>query len=307
MPNAYTSSYDGQQITVDDALKNPLWIPERTMEMLDGAFVEDYLFRNGGTTQSGTFGYTISNAPFVNDEPERVAEGGEIPLTDFNRGEKRLKSTKKDALGIGITWEMRNRSNFDVLSKAQNDLMNTMIRRGVEDTLEAFDEAGVPSMSASAAWAAAGDPVKDVLDAVDQIQGASVVKEGKTAYFNYNPDTILLHPRTLTALLRNEQVQKYYTGSNAEQNPIYKGIRNVELFGLKVAESRYMKPGEVFILQSGVAGFIVTEMPLQMTPFRGVHGDNEIGGDNMTWRSDAVRIRGIAVDNPLAVTKITGA
>lgn len=307
MANIFTASYDANTIPVSEMVKDPTFIPEQTLEFLDGSFLENLLFRDGGSN-AGAVAYREAAAPFLMHDAENVAEGAEIPVAGLQIGEARTAIAQKNALAIRVSLEMIRRNSVDMVSKQQTALQNTMISTGVKATLNAFNSAPIQTLAASAAWGAQGsDPVKDVLDAVENIQGATADRSGVEGLFNYNPTHLVLHPKKLTALLRNEQVQKFYVGDNASENPVYRGVQNVSLFGLTVATSRWMKPEDVYVLESGVAGFISTEMPLQMTPLYEEGGASGSGGPQQTWRTDAFRSRVIAVDNPKAVVKITGA
>ena len=44
----------------------------------------------------------------------------------------------------------------------------------------------------------------------------------------------------------------------------------------------------------------------QVTDFYPERGDSQLGGANMSFRSDAVHRRGFGVDNPKSVVKLTG-
>ena len=88
---------------------------------------------------------------------------------------------------------------------------------------------------------------------------------------------------------------------------IFGGLRNTELFGtLRVATSRLIVPGTAYVFEAQGVGFKSDTMPLTATPLYSEGGQSELGGPTMSWRSDLVRKRAIAVDNPKAVVKLTG-
>ena len=307
MGNIITSAYDGDPITVDSLLKDPTWIAERTIQNLDGAFLEDLLFRNAGPNDSGVAAYREAASPFLADDAEVVAEHGEIPVSGLNLGKVRTVIGEKVARGIRVSYEQRKENRIDMVAKQQTALQNTMIRSGVRAALKAFEEAPTLTAAATAAWSGGGgDPVKDVLDAVEEIATAQPDDANQDDYFGYVPDTLVLHPAALTALLRNEQVQKFYIGDVAGENPIYRGVQPKTVFGLTVATSRFMDPTKAVVLEAGTAGFRSDTIPLQMTPMYQEGGESGLGGPTMTWRSDAVRKRILAVDEPKAVLTITG-
>ncbi|MBB3040142.1 hypothetical protein [Hoyosella altamirensis] len=307
MGNIITSAFDGDAITVDDMLKDPTWLPERQIKRLEGEFLEELLFRNAGTNESGVIAFREAAAPYLEDDAETVAEFGEIPVSGISRGRVRKVIGEKKAIAVRVSWEMRRRNRIDMVQQQTTAMRNTMIRGGVRGALAAFDAAtDVHTLPASAAWTAGGgDPIKDVFDAIELIE-ASSPEDDETKNFGYVPDTLVMHPRTYTILFRNEKVQSKYIGDAATANPLYTGIKPNTMFGLTVATSRFMNPAEVIVIESGVAGFRSDTDPLQMTPFYEDGGQSGSGGPNMAWRSDAFRTRILGVDNPKAVCRITG-
>lgn len=302
-----TSAYDGDKITVDLMLKDPTWIPTRVINSLEGAFLENLLFRNGGSNDSGVVAFREAAKPYLNDDAERVAEFGEIPVSDLSLGKVRAVIGEKVGLGIRVSYEMRHENKVDLLNQQVTALQNTMIRSGVRASLAAFNASSVPTAPATDEWNTSnGDPVKDIFDAIEQIQSAQPSGAGDDDYFGYNPDTIVAHPTAVTALVRNEAVQKFYIGNVAGENPLYRGVLPQTVCGLRVVQSRFMDPSKVIVLESGVVGFYSDTYPLQMTPFYEEGGNSGSGGPNQSWRSDAFRKRILGVDNPNAAVTITG-
>lgn len=310
MPNIITSAYDGEPITVDSMLKDPTWIPERVIDALSGAFLEELLFRNGGSNDSGVVAFREAASPFLNDDAENVAEYGEIPVSGLGDGKVRSIIGQKTALGIRVSYEMRNENKVDRVNQQSTALQNTMIRSSVRSSLAAFDASGTESVPASGAWTgSSGDPAKDLWDAIETIQAAGDDEQAggeDGGSFGYVPNTLVAHPSAVTALVRNEQIQKYYIGDLASENPLYRGVLPTTVCGLQIAQSRFMDPTKVIVLEAGVAGFYSDTYPLQMTPFYEEGGTSGAGGPNMSWRSDAFRKRIIGVDNPKAALTITG-
>lgn len=307
MANIITSAYDGEQITVDSMLKDPTWLPSRVIQGLEGAFLEDLLFRNGGTNDSGVVAFREAASPFLEDDAETVAEFGEIPVSGLSDGKVRSIIGQKTALGVRVSYEMRKENKIDRVNQQATALMNTMIRTGVRAAIAAFEASDSPAVPAAAAWTGgSGDPAKDLLDAIEQVQAAAPEGAADDETFGYNPDTLVAHPTSITALVRNEQIQKYYVGDLASENPLYRGVLPQTVCGLQVASSRFMDPTKVIVLESGAAGFFSDTYPLQMTPFYEEGGTSGAGGPNMSWRADAFRKRIIGVDNPKAALTITG-
>lgn len=307
MAENITSAYGGDQLTVSDMLSDPTWIGQRVITNLDGAFLSDALFRNGGTN-AGVVAYREAAAPYLNDDAERVAEFAEIPVSDLNSGRVRTLLAAKTALGIRVSYEMRQFNKVDLVNQQFTALQNTMVRSDARAAVSAFDAAGSPDAAASGgAWTTAGgDPIKDVFDAIDAIEGASVDNDDSRNY-GYMPDTIVAHPRALTALLRNDKVQSKYIGDAASSNPLYTGQLPQTVFGLNVLRNRFLDPTKVYVLESGAAGFYSDAIPLQVTPlYPEGGGPDSTGGATMSYRADGIRSRIYGVDNPQAAFVITG-
>ncbi|MBH0121554.1 hypothetical protein I0Q12_19385 [Rhodococcus sp. CX] len=301
-----TSAYDGATLTVDSMLKDPTWIPQRVINNLDGAFVEAALFRNGGTNESGVVAFREAADPFLDEDAEEVAEFAEIPVSTVGDGKIRSVIGQKTAKSIRVSYEMRHENKVDRVNQQVEALQRTMIRSGVNAALAAFTAANTPSAPAAAAWTgSSGDPVKDIFDAIEEIESAGFGGD-ELKNFGYSPNAILAHPRAITTLLRNDKIQSKYIGDLASENPLYKGVLPQTICGLQVFRSRWMDPTKVIILETGVAGFYSDTYPLQMTPFYQEGGESGAGGPTMSWRSDAFRKRILAVDNPGAVFTITG-
>ena len=156
-------------------------------------------------------------------------------------------------------------------------LERTVLRHGINAAFGAFTAATVPELEASAAWTA-GDPVKDLFDAIEIVQGAhEEVDESRV--FDDDPNTLLVHPQALTKIIRNEQIQKLYIGDVAHDNPIYKGLTGYQLFGtLNVATSRlFMPKDEAYVFEQGAAGFkSMTPCPSTATSLYVEGGDSPI-------------------------------
>ena len=309
MPNHLTSAYGGDVITVDAIVKDPTWIQERVYENLDGAFLEAALFRNGGSND-GIVAYREAAAPFLNDDAEEVAEFGEIPVSDLNRGKVHKLIGIKTALGIRISREMRRFNKIDQVNQQMQALQNTMVDSGVRAALAAFKAAEVQELAVNVAWEDAdATPMRDIRNAKRLVGTAKDPLSADTArerLMGYKADLIVLNEATLDVALFAEETQRFYNGNAAIENPIYKGITPGVLGGLRVVTSQYIPEGEAYVMQSGVAGFISDADPLTVTPLYSPSGENGFGGANQSWRADAFRNRIIAVDNPLAVVKLTG-
>lgn len=301
-----TSAYGHDMLTVEQVVADPTWLAERTLENLDGAFLEEALFRNGGTND-GVVAYREAASPFLNDDAEEVAEFAEIPISNPNVGKARSLVGVKTALGIRVSREMRRENKIDQVSLQQTALQNTMMKNGVDATLAAFRNADVQELAVTGSWEQAdNDPLRDILNGKRMVNSAKPEGAGKNEKFGYSANAIIASESALDLLIWNERVQRLYNGNAAVENPIYKGITPGVLSGLRVITSPFLQDDELYIMQTGVAGFISDTDPLTVTPLYSESGENGYGGSRQSWRMDAFRKRIIAVDNPKSVVKVSG-
>ncbi|MGV0399775.1 phage major capsid protein [Corynebacterium segmentosum] len=313
MGELITSAYDGPKLTVSEMLEDPTFIPQRVVDGMQGQFLEDLFFRQAENNK-GVVAFREAAGQYLADDAEEIAEFGEIPVSAPELGPLRAAYGIKSGEAIRISYEMRNENKVDQVNRHIQALEKTMIRHGIQATLGVFKSAKVQELQVSSQWTG-GDPVKDVFDAVELVQSAHD-DDDVNRQFDYEPNTILLHPASYTKLVRNEQMQKYYIGNAALDNPIFLdqngdsifgGLRNTELFGtLRVATSRLIEQGTAYVFEAQGVGFKSDTMPLTATPMYSEGGDSQLGGPTMSWRSDLVRKRAIAVDNPKAIVKLTG-
>ncbi|AKN77527.1 hypothetical protein HO100_11350 [Corynebacterium ulcerans] len=305
MAQHLTSAYGGDTLTVDSIIKDPTWLQERTLENLDGTDLVKAIFRNGGTND-GVVAYREAAAPFLNDDAEVVPEFSEIPVADLNQGRVKKLVSEKTGVAVRISREMIKKNKIDQVSLRQTALQNTMVKNGVEAAVKAFRAAPIQTLGVSANW---GDtdasPMFDIRQAKRKVSKAKAPNQ-PNALMGYRADTILCSPASTDLMLFHEEVQRFYRGNAAVENPIFKGITPQTIAGLRVIESAWMPDDEIYVLQAGVAGFESVTDPLTVTPLYSEHGENGYGGANQSWRMDAFRERILAVDNPLAVVKITG-
>lgn len=306
-----TSAFGGETLTVSEMVKDPTYIPERVLENLDGAFLEESLFRNGGSND-GVVAYREAAAPYLNDNSEEVAEFAEIPVSDLNLGKLKSIIGVKTALGIRVSWEMQRFNKIDLVTQQTTALQNTMVENGVKSALAAFDAANVPTLGVGADWEDnAAFPIRDIRQAKRRISLAKAEKpanepDAPERLMGYKPDIIVLNEATLDLALFHESTQKFYNGNAALENPVYLGVQPATLAGLRVVTSAFIPEGEAYIMQSGTAGFVSEAEPLTLTPLYSESGDNGFGGYRMSYRSDAFRHRVVAIDNPKSVVKLTG-
>lgn len=292
-------------LTVDEMLANPTILPEIFRESFEGEEAHRLFFRTIPSA-SNVVGYYEAQANFLEDDVQNVAEFGEIPVSDPSGGELQTLKLAKNGIGIRVSWEQRNDNDVDAVQREMVSRQNTLRRKDGRDALAALSAAEVQTFAAATAWNQEGsNPASDMLDSIELIQGA---EDTNGNYFEYEPDVLWINPMTLTALKRNAEVQKLYIGDMAHENPLFTGISAEPLlFGnLQVVKDFTIPKGEAFLGVEGISGFMAQREDRQVTDFYPERGDSQLGGANMSFRSDAVHRRGFGVDNPKSVVKLTG-
>lgn len=305
MANAITGAFSGDKLTVDTMVGDPTFIPSTIREDLDRSFLTEAIFRNGGPN-NGVVAYAEAVSPFLVDDAEEVAEYGEIPLSTMKTGKWKSVIGIKTALGISVSLEQRRFNKIDQVSQQVTALKNTMTRTDVRACLDAFDKANAPTLNVTSWEDPKADPLKDIRSAKRMVREAKPegVDEQK---FGYKADTLVISESVLEAALDHENTQKFFRATPAEDNPIFKGILPQSLVDLQIVTSSWLDEDEIYVMESGAAGFYSDGIPLTVTDLYAPNGDNGYGGTTQSWRIDAFRHRVIAVDNPKAVVKITGA
>ncbi|QRP60587.1 hypothetical protein [Corynebacterium minutissimum] len=292
-------------LTVDEMLANPTILPEIFRESFEGEEAHRLFFRTIPSA-SNVVGYYEAQANFLEDDVQNVAEFGEIPVSDPTGAELQTLKLAKNGIGIRVSWEQRNDNDVDAVQREMVSRQNTLRRKDGRDALAALSAAKIQTFAATTAWNQEGsNPASDMLDAIELIQGAEDINGN---YFEYEPDVLWINPMTLTALKRNAEVQKLYIGDMAHENPLFTGIAAEPLlFGnLQVVKDFTVPKGEAFLGVEGISGFMAQREDRKVTDFYPERGDSQLGGANMSFRSDAVHRRGFGVDNPKSVVKLTG-
>lgn len=292
-------------LTVEEALANPHFMPELVLEELNGAEMQRMLFRDV-TVNSNVIAYREALPSYLEDDVERVAEFGEIPVSDPIGGELKTTAVEKLGIAIRVSWEQRNDNDMDAVRRELESRKNTIIRSQARDALAAIGRAAIQEHQVTTAWDQQGaDPAGDFLDATEIILGA---EDGDGHYYGYQPNVLMIHPMTLNLLKRNEEVQKLYIGNMASENPLFKGVSSEPLIfgGVQVVKSFFIPKGEAYLGQEQTAGFMGQREPEWMSDFYEERGNSGRGGANMSWRSDYVHRRGFVVDAPKSLVKLTG-
>lgn len=306
-----TSAYDEKTSapTVDEMMKNPHFIPNRMKEQIEDLDHETLFFRNGGTN-SGIVGFTEAQAEDYNpEETEEIAEFGEIPIgfDEDKEPKRKVAYSVKTGQGFRVSWEERNENKIDKVSQRMQANVRKVRKNSVTALEEAFKRAQIPELEITTPWNQGGNIIEGIFDGINAVDGATD-DDDPNLRFDYSADTILMNPLAEMPIMLSEQIQKYYIGNMANENPVFKGMTSVLIAGkLQIIRSKFITPGDMYIFERNAVGFYSDQLPLTATPLAQEHpGDPSIGGRTMSWRSDIVRKRAIGIDNPKAIVKLKG-
>jgi hypothetical protein len=295
---------DGPRITVNALVKAPLVIRKLILDMLHQQFIVDQILRPAGSTPSGAVVYHESESLYADQDPEIVAEFGEIPATLGSVGTAKVVRAVRRGLSLKISQEMIDEDAIDRVTKQLNQIKNSTTRAWEDTFLALFrTNSAVPTMAATTgAWATATNVRKDIAEAKYLVRNADADSSNGTGQnkFGFDPDTIIISNRIAADLEQNDEMWKLMLSSPlAAENPAYKGELPTMLGNLRLVRSWRMPDTEAIILQSKVVGGIADARPLRVTP---LYEDKP----RETWRADVTRKSAMFLDEPRAAIRITG-
>lgn len=292
----------GRKTTVDDIRRNPLFLPARIMELLDGQFLDDVVLRYEG--DASTVAFEEGSSIFLDGEVSELIEFEEIPVLGTQRGLPRVAVATKKGAGVRISEDMRRENNMAAVNRQIIALTNSMIRARFVAMRQILTNAAIPSIPAAAAWdTASGRPRRDFAAAAEVIASAGDDTAGTT--HGYEADTTIMPGSITPVLLDNEDFLKVYGGNIAGENIAYTGKLPQDVMGMLGLKARFWPNDRVLVLQRKTVGFYTDPRPLEVTPLY-PEGNGPNGGPTESHRSDATMKRAAGVDQPLAACWITG-
>jgi hypothetical protein len=303
-PIRFGASNDGPRLTVAAMLKNPNFIPERTLRLMENQFVVDGLFRQGPPAQSGAVGYTENQPMFADNDPEIVEEYGEIPVLGTSVGAKKVVRTVKKAGALVVSREMRDRNDAATLRQRMELVKNTFVRHYDKEFMNLFlNHPDVPTQNITEDWVDGTNPTprKDIATAMATIENASVTGLGADHILGFQADTLVIPSTVVTAWLDSDEINEVFAhGVLADEQLRYTGKMPRKFFGLDVVVARALNgTNKALVLQRGVCGFISDERPLEATPMYEKR-------ETETWRADFTRRSVAALDQPKAAVILNG-
>lgn len=299
-PLQTVSSVDGPRITVNDFIKDPLRIAALVIDMTNQGFLADALLRQAGEAEAGVVRFHESTPMYADDEPETRAEFAEVPIAATSEGTPKVAYVEEKALGIVISDRMRRRRIVDPVTRQLIQVKNTLFRSWDAAFMDALiNNAGVNTV-AGGDWALDATDVRaQINEARRLIEIASPEGHSEASEFGFEADVLVVNKTTKFDLLNNEDFSKVYAGDISDENLRYTGKLPRQILGLNVVASSRVPAGKAIVMQRNVAGFIADELPLEASELYRVE-------EKKLWRADVMRASAIGIDQPKAVTVISG-
>jgi hypothetical protein len=161
--------------------------------------------------------------------------------------------------------------------------------------------ASIQTLAVSNTWASAGATIRaDLAQAMFLVENANIVSpSGVTQWLGFEADTLIINHGTKNTLLQSSTFAAPYIGDIASENLLYTGTLPQKILNLDVLVSRQVPAGNAIVMQRNRAGFYADELPYIAGP---LYRDEP----RKTWRSDTQRASAIGLDQPLAITLLSG-
>lgn len=304
-----THSYDGPKWTVNQLVKNPVWVPNTIAKMVEDANIAEWLLRPGPTAVGGAVAFEETLALYAGSEGEIVAEYGEYPLTEIPTRTPATRATTKRGVGFRFSEEIRTRNDTGRVQDQMRMTRDTLVNGRDRVFFDAvMTNANVQSVAAASAatvdgWYSADPAVSkikyDIARAIFRITNQGVSGAQYSEKLGYQADTLILHPQVASMLLFSPEVAEVFEKSSPAESSIrFAGLMPTKFLNLNVMQSWRCPADTAIVCQRRAMGFISKEWPLRGTPLK--------FDESTDTYTSYFRYRDlVAVDNPKAVCKIT--
>jgi hypothetical protein len=264
------SSLSGSNVTVNWLINNPR-VLYRTLRTLVQQRLIGGLLLSGriDLTGSGSIVFGVSEGIFPRKAAEKVAPGGDYPLTDDDDGIPAFAQTDKWGLSFEVPQELIARNRIDIVRKRMVKLANQIVFGFDALVLSSIATAVTQTSAAAAAWNTAGaDPFLDAM-----LAGAipDSLNQG------YSADTIALSPTYFARAVAATKILDRMP-REGDSTLVVTG-KMIQVAGLTFLKTTNMPAGvNVMVVDSTLLGTIATEA---------------LGGDG--WMGDASNVNDIEV------------
>jgi hypothetical protein len=159
-------SLSGSNVTVNWLVNNPRVIYRTLRTLVQQRLIGGQLLSGRiDLTGSGSLIFGVSEGIFPRKAAERVAPGGDYPLTDDDDGIPAFAATDKWGLSFEIPQELIARNRMDIVAKRMRKLANQIVFGFDALCLSAIATAVTQTQAAAATWAttATADPFLDIM------------------------------------------------------------------------------------------------------------------------------------------------
>ncbi|ASX98682.1 major capsid protein [Arthrobacter phage Colucci] len=284
---------NGQQITVDWALKTPTFISKAVTLALQGRFISDYIFR-AGNAAAGAVVYERTLGPNekypAKGDVEIVNPGDEFPLVDVGEVSKETAIVDKFGAAALVTYEQIRRNQTDKVTEAIVKISNAILRKTDNRAMAALaNDPDKLVVAAASGWGTADpDPFADIVGAVGLGEGQEL---------DYNLDTVLINPLDAAKLLKNRDIRDQLPREAVASNPLLTG-RLEGLAGLSWIQTNRKAPGSLYILQRNITGVHAEELA--------TYTRNIDEAANERWRVQGARVSVPIITDPKSIIELTG-
>lgn len=297
-PISVVSSTDGPRITVNDFTKDPLRIPTLILDMMNQGFIADAVLRQAGENP-GVVKY-YEETPLYADGLARIrAEYGEVPVYTTSRGTPKSVYSEERPMAMLVSDEMQRRNNVDAVNTSLTQIRNSMVQVWDDVFFDyVLGHSGVNTSTTATPFSDEATDIRKVLLGAAKLIKTAKDQNGST--LGFTPDTIICNQDTEYSLLSQKAFNDVYQGGNiADENLRYTGKLPNRILTFDVLVSPRCPSDTLIVMQRGRCGFISDELPLQATA---LYRDEP----RKSWRSDIQRASAVGLDQPKAITVLTG-
>lgn len=304
-----THSSDGPKWTVNQLIKNPVFVPNLIQKMVLDNNIAEWLLRTGPTAIGGAVAFEEATALYAGSEGEIVAEFGEYPMTDTPMRTPMTRATTKRGVGFRLSEEMKTRNDVGRVQDEMKMVRDTLVNGRDKVFFNAvMNNSNIQTFAAAATAVADGwysaDPAvskirQDITKAIFKIASQGVTNAANSEKLGYDADTLIVHPQVAAMFFNSPEIEKVFDQrAPATASISFSGLLPNKFLNLDVFKSWRCPPTTAIVCQRNAMGFISKEWPLRGTPLKFNEADD-------TYTS-YFRYRDlVAIDNPKAVCTIT--
>lgn len=251
-------STNGTQLTVDRLLNAPKVLAKRIVQP-DTNFISNVLFRSVPTGPSGSVIYSrpsIADIYPAKGDVQFVEPTGNFPNVDIGSEEDLVAVARFVGASFWVTDDAARRNALNVISSGVPKVRAALVRQDAARCLKAFRDnvEVVNSTGVTDGWAEPKIWRRDILTQLSAI---------KSRQLGYQPNTVMVHPDTMTTVQLLDEIQTWAPRENTALNPLFQTALS-GLLGLQWMENEHMSRDEAIVFQQNTTGFVAEEIPFMV-------------------------------------------